>query len=80
MSYYYLWSKRATSSLKGISDGCSKLQPINSFGLLLILNPNIPHSSVKTLMTGEVFYGEGVHSLLMKPGTEGMPQNMGTLY
>ncbi|GAI31048.1 unnamed protein product, partial [marine sediment metagenome] len=29
-------------------------------------------------MTGEVFYGEGVHSLLMQPGAKSMPQDVGT--
>jgi hypothetical protein len=42
----------------------AKLQPINGFSLLLILDLDIPHGCVKTFMTGEVFNGERPHSLL----------------
>ena len=63
--FKYLWVEGDDTPLKGISDGFAKLQPVNGFGLLLILNPNIPHGCVKTLMTGEVFYGERPHSLLV---------------
>jgi len=59
--------------------GDAKLQSVKGFSLLLILNPNIPHGGIKTLMTGEVFYGEGRHPLLMQPGAEGVPQDVGTL-
>ncbi len=69
----------ATPSLKGKRWRDAKLQSINRFSLLFILNLNIPHSGVKTLMTGKVFYSEGSHSLLMQPGAEGMPQDVGAV-
>ncbi len=49
----------------GVDKDCAKFQSINRFSLLLILNLNILHGCVKALMTGEVFYGEWPHSLLM---------------
>ena len=63
--------------LKGIGDGCTKLQPVNCFSLLPILDPDIPHGGVKTFMAGEIFYGEGIHSFLMQPGAESVSQKMG---
>ncbi|GAI81621.1 unnamed protein product [marine sediment metagenome] len=69
--------------LKGLSPFSlkrdAKLQSVNRFGLLLVLDPNIPHGGIKTFMTGEVFYSEGPHPFLMQPGAEGMPQKMGAM-
>ena len=48
----------------------TKLQPINGFILLLILDLNIPHGCIKNFVTGEVLYGEGCHSLLMQEGNQ----------
>ncbi len=45
--------------------------------MLLVLDLDIPHGYVKTLMAGEVFNGERCDSLLRQPGTEGVPQRMG---
>ena len=53
------------SPLKGIGDGCTKLQPVNCFSLLPILDRDIPHGGVKTFMTSQVFYGERPYSLLV---------------
>ena len=43
----------------------TKFQSIKSFSLLLIVNVNIPHRGGNTLMTGEVFYSERSHTLLV---------------
>ena len=73
------WLKQAeTLSLQGYLLKDAKLQPINGFSLFLVLDLDIPHGCIKTFVTGEVFYGEGCHPLLMQPGAEGMSQDMGT--